>query len=449
MRHVGDPTRGDGVAEREGLWLLARSLDPTGTELDPFATARALSRAGGGPEEAAGAIDDLRVAWNRWAPGRTLGYAEIAERALDLVLRRLDPHSSFFAKAAWTEMVRSISGEYSGIGIVVRDQGGPVVDDVFEGGPADGVLRRRDRIVAVDGRDLTGMKSDEYLSLIRGEPGTQVQLRVRRNHQDLTLTLTRRHVKAPAVRRTLAGPRRDVLVLGLRAYTDGCADEMEEALRRCASPPRAVILDLRNNPGGTVDDAVAIVDLFIDRGVVITERGRETKVLEADSSGTALPPSVPMLVLVNRFSASAAELTAGALRDHGRAALMGETTYGKGTVQEIYRFGDRGAKVTVARFYLPAGRSTQIWGVSPDLPFPDSSPLDVEDGEPLYERDYDNAVAPHALSPAIAGAADLAPLLARLRGRLGRGGTADAGVDEEDAMLQEAIRIVAEETVSE
>jgi carboxyl-terminal processing protease len=327
--------------------------------------------------------------------------------------------------------------------IIVQPGDEPTVSDVFDGGPADGVLRKRDRILAVDGKVVKGLSTDEYLALIRGEAGTEVKLSVLRDERSLELTLTRREVKARAVRRRDAGRDRDVVVLGLWSYTDGCAAEMEEALRREGRPPRGIVLDLRNNPGGTVDDAVAIVDLFIDKGIVITERGRNTRVLEADVDGCAIPPTVPMIILLNRFSASASELTAGALQDHGRAVIMGETTYGKGTVQEIYKLGDRGAKVTVARFYLPAGRSTQLAGVAPDIAFPDAEAAKLEAaGLETFERDYDNALPADAVPGDFKRAYDPTPLLARLRGRLGVAGKPDTEVDASDAMLQEAVRIL-------
>lgn len=445
-RHVRGAQADAGRALRQGFWLMLEGLDPADAALSPPDRARLIAHAGESPRACAEAVGMARDAWNAAWPARPMTWSDLAERTLQCIFPRLDPHSAWFPRSAWGDMARSMSGRYTGIGIVVQPGDEPMVSDVFEGGPADGVLRRKDRIVAVDGKPVKGLSTEVYLGMIRGEAGTDVRLSVRRGEEALDLTLTRREVKARAVRRRDAGRDRDVVVLGLWSYTDGSADEMEAALRREGRPPRGIVLDLRNNPGGTVDDAVAIVDLFIDTGVVITERGHSTRVLEAEVDGAVLPPSVPIIVLLNRFSASASELTAGALQDHGRAVLMGEATYGKGTVQEIYKLGDRGAKITVARFYLPAGRSTQLAGVSPDIPYPDAEAAKLEAaGLETFERDYDNALPADAVSGEFRRSADPAPLLARLRGRLGTVAKPDTEIDEADAMLQEAVRILDSE----
>ncbi|MEK7469201.1 MAG: S41 family peptidase [Planctomycetota bacterium] len=442
-RHVRGAEPDSGRALREGLWLVLEGLDPSDLAVSPPDRARLIAHAGESPRACAEAVGMARDAWNAAWPARALSYSEVAERALQCIFPRFDPHSAWFPRSTWGDMARSMSGRYTGIGIVIQPGDEPVVSDVFEGGPADGILRRKDRIVAVDGKAVKGLTAEEYLALIRGESGTDVRISVKRGEESIELTLTRREVKARAVRRREAGRDRDVVVLGLWSYTDGCADEMEDALRRKGRAPRGLVLDLRNNPGGTVDDAVAIVDLFIHKGVVITERGRSTRVLEADVEGTVLPPAVPVIVLLNRFSASASELTAGALQDHGRAVIMGEATYGKGTVQEIYKLGDRGAKVTVARFYLPAGRSTQLAGVSPDIAYPDAEAAKLQDaGLETFERDYDNALPADAVAGGFKRAYDPAPLVARLRGRLGAESKTDPEIDETDAMLQEAVRIL-------
>ena len=445
-RHINRESMDRGRAVREGIWLATRNLDPTDLAFDPGWRAEVVSRAGDAPGSAPAAIERIVARWNAVRPDRVMTFSEAAEQALDCIFHRLDPHSSFFARAEWTSLMTSISGEYSGIGVLVQHADEPVISEVFEEGPSDGILRNHDRIVAVDGREVTGMTSEQYLALIRGAAGTSVNLRIRRGSDLLEFTIVRRQMKARAVRRTLAGPGRDILVLRLWSYTDGSADQVAEALRKDRKPLRGVILDLRNNPGGTVDDAVAIVDLFIDRGEVITEQGLAIRTLTADTAGAAIPANTPLLVLVNRFSASAAELTAGALRDHGRAIVMGETTFGKGTVQEIYRFGDRGAKVTVARFYLPAGRSTQLCGVVPDIAFADSEAArSAAEGDGLFEREYDNAVPADSLPTSFRRDYDPVPLLARLRGRLGAGGDPDPELDADDAMLNEAVRALQRE----
>ncbi|MCE9582742.1 MAG: S41 family peptidase [Planctomycetes bacterium] len=445
-RHVSGASTNHGRAVREGFWVFIGEFDPDCAAIPFPERALLIERAGRGASECAGAVEQVREAWNARYPGQRVEYSQLAERALQCLLPRLDPHSAWFPRREWGDMARSLSGKYSGIGVVVQPGDEPTITEVFEGGPSDGLLRKKDLIVAVDAKPVKGLSAEEYLALIRGEAGTELTLTIRREGSLLDFKLTRREVQAKAVRRIEAGPAHDVLVLRLWSFTDGCAAEMTEALRRCVRPPRGIVLDLRNNPGGTVDDAVAIVDLFIDQGVVITERGAQTRVLEAEDPGAAVPESVPLLVLVNRFSASASELSAGALQDHGRAVVMGETSYGKGTVQEIYRLGDRGAKVTVSRFYLPAGRSTQLAGIAPDLPFPDPEAEKLAaTGPGSFERDYDNAIPADAVDEHFRRTSDPAPLLARLKGRLGAGKRVDPDIEAEDAMLQEAVRLLGEE----
>ncbi|MCC6738010.1 MAG: PDZ domain-containing protein, partial [Planctomycetia bacterium] len=348
-RHVAGNTEVLGRACREGLALALCGYDPDEVLFPPPIRAAMLARAGASPAGCAAAVARLCEAWNGRFPDRPLAFSAAAERVLQCILPRLDPHSAWFTPETWADMERSMTGRYSGIGISVRPGDEPVVAEVFEGGPADGVLRKGDVIRAVDGTPTRGMAPDAYTAKIRGEAGTPVTLTIVRGGERRDVTLVRREVQARAVRRTEAGRDRDIVVLALRSYTGGSAEEVAAALRRPGGPPRGVILDLRNNPGGTVDDAVAIVDLFIGTGPVIVERGRAVVLLEADQPGAAIPPEVPLLVLVNRFSASASELTAGALQDHGRAVLMGETTSGTGTVPEIPRLGTRGAQRTVAR----------------------------------------------------------------------------------------------------
>jgi carboxyl-terminal processing protease len=449
-RHLDGRNLDRDLAVRRGLWLLLQNQDPLYRAFRGPDRARLLAATDASPGSLARAIGEMEVRLARVYAAPRRSWSEVAERAIDAVCRRLDPHSNFFARAEWLNLTRSLTGEYSGIGILVRHADEPVVTEVFEDGPSFGILRRGDRITEVDGRGVSGMTSEEYLALIRGDAGTVVRLKVGRGPDVLEIPITRREVKARAARRVEAGPGGSVVVVSLWSFLDGSGGQVESALRNDGKPLRGVILDLRNNPGGTVTDAVDIVDLFIDRGLVITERGRDLEELFAEDRGVAIPESVPLVVLVNRFSASASELVAGALRDYGRAVVMGETTYGKGTVQEIYRFGDRGAKVTAARFYLPCGCSTQLVGVEPDVEFADAEAEEAARvagaaGEQVLERDYGHAVSADTVPTGFVNPYDRSGLLARLRSRRDARGPMDPAVDAGDAMLQQAVRMLAAE----
>lgn len=313
---------------------------------------------------------------------------ELIYGAIRGMLRSLDPHSSFLEPDAYRVLMSDTEGRYAGIGVEVdvRD-GWLTVTAVNPGGPAGeaGVLPG-DRFLSIEGRMARDMPIDEAVQHIRGEPGTEVDVSLRREGQEeaIPLKLVRRPIDIESVSGRLLSDR--LLYLRLRAFQDNTPRRLTEVMDAAvdAARPhggvRGVLLDLRDNPGGLVAAAVAVADAFISEGLLVSTRGRGGQLLRshrARAAGTR--PAWPMVVLVNSYSASASEIVAGALRDHKRAVIVGERTFGKGSVQTIIELPDGSAmKLTTARYYTPSGTSIQAAGIEPDVAIPQLKPEGVE-----------------------------------------------------------------------
>ena len=314
---------------------------------------------------------------------RTVKPGEREDAAVDGIVADLkDPYSAYMPPAQTAAFNRQTSGSYAGIGIQVNPRtDGLAVEKVQPGGPAANAgLRAGDLIIRAAGKPATGsrVKAAAAISVIRGEPGTRVTVTVRRGARELTRTVTRRELTLPLVststRRTPDG--RSISVIRLAEFDRGGAAKVAQAAERAvAAHASGVILDLRGNPGGLVDEAVELVSAFQRTGVVVTLKSRSEPDQVKRVSGRAVADEIPMLVLVDKGSASAAEITAAALQDHHRARVIGTRTYGKGVFQQTFPMGGGASlKLTVGEFYTPDGRNLggggvkQGAGVKPDLP---------------------------------------------------------------------------------
>ena len=293
----------------------------------------------------------------------------------------LDPHSTFLDPKEARLLREEIEGAFGGVGMVVHldhdDQGRIVlvVDDVVPESPAaDAEVAPGDRVVRIEGRMVAAFADlVEAITTIRGTPGTEVALDLVHDGKERTVRLTRRIIAAPAAEVRYLGDGIGHVVL--RTFAEGAAAEVRrsvEAMRGQAERDgglAGLVLDLRDNGGGMLDEAVALADLFLARGVIVRTRGRGGVLLDrrrAHAAGTVR--RVPLVVLVNRASASASEIVAGALQDHGRAIVVGERTYGKGSVQTPYDLGDGSVlKLTTALYYTPKDRVIQAAGIAPDV----------------------------------------------------------------------------------
>ncbi len=317
------------------------------------------------------------------------------------MMRTLDPHSDFMTPEEFADMRADTDGEFGGIGIEINDDGGVIVIvEPIPGSPAERAgLQAGDRIVAIDGVAIKGRPGGETSARLRGRPGTSVKLSIERKGWESphVMTLGRELIHVQAVESRLLEP--GIGYVRIKQFQERTDEEVLAALVKLRADSggnlTGLVLDLRGNPGGLLDQAVKIADLFLDDGVIVSTVGRGGKKLEeelAHEAGTW--DSFPMVALVNGGSASASEIVAGALQDHGRALVIGTQTFGKGSVQSVYELADgSGLKLTVARYFTPSGRSIQEKGITPDVVVEqlDSGKLkDAKVGEPgQRERDLD------------------------------------------------------------
>lgn len=288
------------------------------------------------------------------------------------MVSELDPHSSYLTPADYTVFRADTQGEFGGVGVEVDFRGEEVVVIApIEGTPAAraGVMPG-DVIVAIDKREVRDLSPAQLVRQMRGRPGTSVLLSVRRKGRDklIDFTLMRETIQVASVgSNSLDG---NVMYLRVKQFQVGTHTEFLQniAQRRAEQRVDGVILDLRNNPGGLVDEAAQIADEMLREGVVYTTRHRDEIVDEVTSSNYGALLDMPMVVLVNEYSASASELLAGALQDQGRATVVGSTTFGKGSVQSILDLpGGAGLRLTTMRYYTPKGRTIQATGIKPDV----------------------------------------------------------------------------------
>ncbi|MDO9245598.1 MAG: S41 family peptidase, partial [Phenylobacterium sp.] len=299
---------------------------------------------------------------------------KLIESAIDGMLTSLDPHSGYLNPESFDDMRDQTRGEYGGLGIEVTSEDGVVkVISPMDGTPAFRAgVKAGDFITAVNGGSVLGLSVNDAVKQMRGKPGEPVTLTIAREKTDpFDVKLIREVIKPKSATAKLEG---DYGYLRVSAFNEKTTDEAEGAIvdLRAKNPKmKGLILDLRNNPGGLLDQAVGISDLFLDGGEIVSQRGRDPRDVERYNARAGdVTGGLPVVVLINSGSASAAEIVAGALQDRKRAELVGLTSFGKGSVQTVIplRGGVDGAlKLTTARYYTPAGRSIQKTGIQPDL----------------------------------------------------------------------------------
>jgi carboxyl-terminal processing protease len=304
-----------------------------------------------------------------------VGDKELLEFAIRGMLQGLDPHSAYLSADEFQELQVGTRGEFGGLGIEVGMEDGFVrvvtpIDDT----PAQraGVLAG-DLIVRLDDKPVKGMTLDEAVKLMRGKPGTSITLTIVRDGEEkpLTVPVVRDVIKVASVKsRILEDGFAYVRISQFQAHT---SDDLQKALGKLEKENKGqlkgLVLDLRNNPGGVLSGAVAVSDAFLPDGLIVYTEGRlDDSEMKFKAGPDELLKGAPMVVLVNGGSASAAEIVAGALQDHKRAVIMGEETFGKGSVQTIIPIDSKAAvKLTTARYFTPSGRSIQAEGIKPDI----------------------------------------------------------------------------------
>jgi carboxyl-terminal processing protease len=300
---------------------------------------------------------------------------ELIEAAIRGMIADLDPHSAFLGPEEFDDVRISTSGKYFGVGIeVAAADGRIVVVTPVDGSPAAVAgIRAGDELLSVDGMPVGAADLEDTTSRMRGPAGTRVVLEFRREglDQPLAFELQRGQIEVQSVRAELleAGDA----YIRISHFTDTTAQDLRKALRELAIEARAplsgLVLDLRNNPGGVLDSAVAVADTFLDGGLIVSAEGRMSDArFRANATPGDMLAGAPLTVLVNKGSASAAEIVAGALKDHRRATIIGTPTYGKGSVQTIMPLSEGNAiKLTTSRYFTPSGLSIHARGVTPDV----------------------------------------------------------------------------------
>ncbi|MEN8837216.1 MAG: S41 family peptidase [Celeribacter marinus] len=327
----------------------------------------------------------------------------LIESAIDGMLSSLDPHSSYLSPKDAAAMQVQTSGSFGGLGIeVTQEEGFVKVVAPMDGTPADiAGVEAGDFITHVDGDSVLGMNLDETVDLMRGPVGSEIIITVVREGLDepFDISIVRDTIKLTAVRSRVEG---NSVVLRVTTFNDQTYPNLEDGLKESAKELDGidnidgVVIDLRNNPGGLLDQAIMVSDAFLNEGEIVSTRGRLADDSQRVSAEVGdLAQGKPIVVLINGGSASASEIVAGALQDHHRAIVVGTKSFGKGSVQTVMQLRSRGAmRLTTARYYTPSGRSIQALGISPDIvveqpPRAPESEAPTEEAAPRFRSESD------------------------------------------------------------
>lgn len=305
-----------------------------------------------------------------------------------------DPHTDYMNLSRYTSAQEDLAGSYEGIGATVRedpDTGILTIVRPFPDSPAEQAgLLPGDQIITVDGENVVGLEQEEIILLVKGPAGSQVILGIQRDGEDdlLNFSVTRGRIELPALEyEVLEG---NVLYVLLYDFSQNADEELSELFTELdVENMDGLILDLRGNTGGYLDTTLNIISMFVDEGPIFIERGRDDQEDIINAYGNPIAPTVPMVVLVDGFSASASELTTGAMQDYDRATVIGTQTYGKGSVQTWRELSNGGGiRITIARWFTPANRSVEPDGLMPDIELEYIAP----DPDQPYERANDNQI---------------------------------------------------------
>jgi len=299
---------------------------------------------------------------------------KIVDKAINGLLHELDAHSSMLNKESYKEMQVETKGEFGGLGIVIgqRDGALTIISPIDDTPAYKAGVKSGDIIIKIDDASSINMSLSDAIDIMRGKPGTPITITVVRKgvQEPIEINIVRDIIKIQSVYAKTIND--DILYLRISSFMDmKVASELKKYIKQYEKTTKGIVLDLRNNPGGQLGQAIDTTNIFVDKGIIVSQKGKddnENEEFEATSSTTLT--DVPMVVLVNGGSASASEIVSGALQDLKRAVIIGETTFGKGSVQRIIPINDDGSeaiKLTIAKYYLPSGRTIQAKGIVPDI----------------------------------------------------------------------------------
>ena len=299
---------------------------------------------------------------------------KLIEAAINGMLTSLDPHSSYLDVDSFKYMNEQTKGKFGGLGVEVSMDNGlvKIVSPIDDTPAHKAGLKAGDYVTHIDGETVIGLNLNEAVSKMRGKIGTKIKLSIRRaNEKPFDVTITRQEIKIQSVKTEIKND--DVLYVRISSFAEendtNIKKAVEDAKKKLGEKLRGMVIDVRNNPGGLLEQAVQVSDLFLEKGEIVSTRSRneEDTVKYTAKKGDVLD-GLPIVVIINEGSASASEILAGALQDHGRGIVLGEKSFGKGSVQTVIPLGSYGAmRITIARYYTPSGRSIQAKGIEPDI----------------------------------------------------------------------------------
>jgi carboxyl-terminal processing protease len=337
---------------------------------------------------------------------------DLIENSINGMLTGLDPHSSYMNAKAFRDMQIQTKGEFGGLGIEVNEDKGiiKVVSPIDDTPAARAGIKPGDIITALDGKTLIGLSLNDAVDKMRGPPNSKIVLTLKRQNVDkpVEVTLVREIIHIQVVKSRMEA--NDIGYVRLSQFTEQADSGIKAAVKALKAQNggklRGLVLDLRNNPGGLLDQAVSVSSDFIDQGEIVSTRARHPEDSQRwDAKGDDILRGAPLVVLINGGSASASEIVSGALQDHRRAILLGTRSFGKGSVQTVIPLPGNGAmRLTTARYYTPSGRSIQALGITPDVPVQETAEaVPTFGGE--HEADYNKVLTnqggtgPQALPP--------------------------------------------------
>lgn len=324
---------------------------------------------------------------------------KLIESAINGMLVSLDPHSSYLDAQSFKYMNEQTKGKFGGLGIEVTMENGvvKVVSPIDDTPASKAGLKPGDYITNIDGEQVVGMSLNDAVDKMRGKVGSKVKLTIRRiNEKPFDVTLKREEIKIQSVKSDIKAE--DVAYIRITSFSEDTDKMIEKALNKAQKKLdgklKGIVIDVRNNPGGLLDQAVSISDLFLDQGEIVSTRSKNPEdTVKYNAKPGDIAKGLPIVVLVNDGSASASEIVAGALQDHERAVILGEKTFGKGSVQTVIPLGKYGAmRLTTARYYTPSGRSIQATGIVPDVEVKPAKVEEIDKGVNFSEAEFGNAL---------------------------------------------------------